>query len=261
MTIAMKRVCVKLAGSRVLHDIDLQIRPGQVTALVGPNGAGKSSLLGLLAGDIPVERGEVRLNGREIRSIASKDRALLRTVMRQSFAISFAFPVRDIVEMGVLDHVPERHRSAVVDRALLETDMTAFRDRPVTRLSGGERQRVSFARAVAQIRSSDRVEWPRYLFLDEPTASLDLAYQALILSQARSFAEEGLGVVVVLHDLNLASAVADRILLLGQGRIVADGSPDEVVREDLLHRAFNAPVSVFEADGKKHVAVRLGAQV
>ena len=258
MTISLRQVCAGLSGKRVLHDIDLTILPGQVTALVGPNGAGKSTLLGAMAGDLAVERGDVALNGRNIRSIMPRERALLRTVMRQSFDISFAFRVRDIVEMGVLDHVPERQRPFLVDRALQETDMTAFRDRPVTRLSGGERQRVSFARAVAQIRSSDHLDCARYLFLDEPTASLDMAYQALILNQARSFAEQGLGVVVVLHDLNLASAVADRVLLLGGGRILADGAPAEVVREDVLGSVFSAPVSVFDSGGRKHVAVRLG---
>ncbi len=259
MTISLRQVSACLSGRRVLHDIDLRILPGQVTALVGPNGAGKSTLLGVMAGDLAAERGDVALNARDIRSIAPKDRALLRTVMRQSFEISFAFQVRDIVEMGVLDHVPERQRPFVVERALRETDMTAFRDRPVTRLSGGERQRVSFARAVAQIRSCDHLDGARYLFLDEPTASLDMAYQALILNQAKSFADQGLGVVVVLHDLNLASAVADRIVLLHQGRVVADGRPAEVVREDLLSDVFNAPVSVFVSKGRKLVAVDVGA--
>jgi len=258
MTISLRQVCAGISGKRVLHDIDLKVLPGQVTALVGPNGAGKSTLLGAMAGDLAVEHGDVALNGRDIRSIMPRERALLRTVMRQSFDISFAFRVRDIVEMGVLDHVPERQRPFLVDRALQETDMTAFRDRPVTRLSGGERQRVSFARAVAQIRSSDHLDCARYLLLDEPTASLDMAYQALILNQTRSFAKQGLGVVVVLHDLNLASAVADRILLLGGGRVLADGAPAEVVREDVLGSVFSAPVSVFDSGGRKHVAVRLG---
>lgn len=258
MTITLNQVCVSLAGRRVLHGIDLTIHPGQVTALVGPNGAGKSTLLGALAGDVPPETGQIIFNGREIHTIAPKERALMRTVMRQSFDMTFAFLVRDIVEMGVLDHVAERHKPALVDRALQETDMTEFRDRQVTRLSGGERQRVSFARAVAQIRSSDHLNSARYLFLDEPTASLDMAYQALILNQARSFADQGLGVVVVLHDLNLASAAADRVLLLRDGQLVRDGRPADVVREDVLTRTFAAPVSVFENGSARHVAVRLG---
>ncbi|WP_161973659.1 heme ABC transporter ATP-binding protein [Hwanghaeella grinnelliae] len=258
MTITLKQVCVSLAGRQVLHGIDLMIHPGQVTALVGPNGAGKSTLLGVLAGDVSPDKGQVTFHGREIRTIAPKERAMMRTVMRQSFDMSFAFLVRDIVEMGVLDRIAERDKPALVDRALRETGMTAFRDRQVTRLSGGERQRVSFARAVAQIRSSDHLDCARYLFLDEPTASLDMAHQALILNQARSFAEQGLGVVVVLHDLNLASAVADRILLLGDGHLAMDGRPAEVVREDVLTRTFAAPVSVFENGSARHVAVRLG---
>ncbi|WP_425403678.1 heme ABC transporter ATP-binding protein [Hwanghaeella sp.] len=258
MTISLRGVGASLAGKRVLQGIDLQILPGQVTALVGPNGAGKSTLLGVMAGDIEAADGEVALHGSPIRSIPPKERASLRTVMRQSFEMSFAFLVRDIVEMGVLDQVPEREKRHIVDRALRETEMTAFRNRPVTRLSGGERQRVSFTRAVAQIRSSEHLDAPRFLFLDEPTASLDMAYQALILNRARSFAAEGLGVVIVLHDLNLAAAAADRILLLSGGRVVTDGPPETVVREEVLAPAFAAPVSVFEADGGRHVAVRLG---
>jgi len=231
-------VGVMRQGRAILHGVSLTLQAGTVTALVGPNGAGKSTLLGVASGDLPPDSGQVLLQGSALAGYRAQALARERAVMPQEHAVRFAFSVEEVVAMGRLPHPPQADEDALqVERALDAAEMQALRLREVQRLSGGESARTTFARVLAQATP--------LLFLDEPTAALDLRHQERTLRTVRGLADAGACVVVVLHDLNLAAGHADRIVLLQQGRIAADGSPAEVLTEDTLRRVYQQDVLVM----------------
>lgn len=231
---------VRLGGRRVLAGIDLTARAGEVLALVGPNGAGKSTLLAALAADLPAVEGVVRIDGRPVGDWAAPDLALRRSVLPQSAAMSFPFPVEDVVRMGRAPWAGTPLADAdeeAVAAAMAGAEVEGFAARPFSALSGGERARVALARVLAQ-------QAP-LLLLDEPTAALDLRHQELVLRICRERAAAGDAVVVVLHDLGLAAAYADRAAVLHGGRIAVDGPPAEVFGDELLSRVYRQPVEVL----------------
>jgi iron complex transport system ATP-binding protein len=230
-------------GARALvQGVSLDLRPGEILALVGPNGAGKSTLLRLLAGDLQPSEGAILLDGAPLRGFGARALALRRAVLPQQTVLQFAFSAREVVLMGRSPHLgfaaSERgHDHDVVDWAMDETDTVDLAARSYPTLSGGEQQRVSLARVLAQ-------EAP-ILLLDEPTASLDIHHQELVMETARSMAAGGAAILTVLHDLNLACATADRIAVLQQGGLAALGSPREVCTEELLSEVFEHPMAVL----------------
>ncbi|MEU3776443.1 heme ABC transporter ATP-binding protein [Streptomyces sp. NPDC032472] len=231
---------VRLGGREVLAGIDLAARAGEVLALVGPNGAGKSTLLAALAADLPAAAGTVRIDGRPAQEWSAAELALRRSVLPQSAAMSFPFPVADVVRMGRAPWAGTALAGAdeeAVAAAMAATEVAGFAARPFPALSGGERARVALARVLAQ-------RAPLVL-LDEPTAALDLRHQELVLRICRERAAAGDAVVVVLHDLGLAAAYADRVAVLHGGRIAADGEPAAVFGAELLSRVYRQPVEVL----------------
>ncbi|MDW3204249.1 MAG: heme ABC transporter ATP-binding protein [Alphaproteobacteria bacterium] len=251
----LRNVDVERGGNRVLQGFDIKVAPGEIVALVGPNGAGKSTALGVLAGDIRPSRGAVTLNGHDVATLRMTEQATLRAVMRQSIDIPFAFTVTEIVEMGLLMRSGDRGAGDIIERAIARCGLRDLADRPITQLSGGERQRVSLARALVQIESSPAYGDPRFLLLDEPTASLDLTHQAAILHTVRELAAEGIGVLAVLHDLNLAVVMADRIAVLSRGIKVADGPPGEVVTAERVSSVYDTRIDIVETNGRRLVAI------
>lgn len=232
---------VRLGQREVLSGIDLTARAGEVLALVGPNGAGKSTLLAAIAADLPAAGGTVRIDGRAVADWSAPELALRRSVLPQSAALSFPFPVEDVVRMGRAPWAGTAHEEqddAAVAAAMAATEVTGFGPRPFSALSGGERARVALARVLAQRAP--------VLLLDEPTAALDLRHQELVLRICRERAAAGDAVVVVLHDLGLAAAYADRAAVLHEGRIAVCGPPAEVFGEELLSRVYRQPVEVLE---------------
>ncbi|MCX5196974.1 heme ABC transporter ATP-binding protein [Streptomyces sp. NBC_00249] len=231
---------VRLGEREVLAGIGLSARAGEVLALVGPNGAGKSTLLAALAADLPAASGTVRIDGRPVGDWSAPELALRRSVLPQSAALSFPFPVRDVVRMGRAPWAGTPlagQDEEAVAAAMAATEVTRFAERPFSALSGGERARVALARVLAQRAP--------LLLLDEPTAALDLRHQELVLRICRERAAAGDAVVVVLHDLGLAAAYADRAAVLHEGRIAAVGPPSEVFGAGLLSRVYRQPVEVF----------------
>ncbi|MCJ1677600.1 heme ABC transporter ATP-binding protein [Streptomyces sp. APSN-46.1] len=231
---------VRLGGREVLAGVELTARAGEVLALVGPNGAGKSTLLAALAADLPAASGVVRIDGRPVGDWPAPDLALRRSVLPQSAALSFPFPVEEVVRMGRAPWAGTPlagSDEAAVAAAMAATEVTGFSGRPFSALSGGERARVALARVLAQ--------GAPLLLLDEPTAALDLRHQELVLRICRERAAAGDAVVVVLHDLGLAAAYADRAAVLHDGRIAADGPPAEVFEDGLLSRVYRQPVEVL----------------
>ncbi|WCO68258.1 heme ABC transporter ATP-binding protein [Iamia majanohamensis] len=230
---------VTLGGAPVLRGVDVRAGAGEVVALVGPNGAGKSTLLGALAGDLAPSAGTVAIGGRPVDGWDGLELARTRAVLPQQATVTFPFSVREVVEMGRapwVAHDGDPDGAAVVDAALRATEVGHLATRRVPSLSGGERARVAMARVLAQ-------QTPVVL-LDEPTAALDLHHQELVLDLARRRAGAGVAVVVVLHDLGLAAAHADRVVVLRDGLVVADGPPAAVLDAALLSDVYQHALEV-----------------
>ncbi len=260
--LALDAATLRRGGRTVLDAASLAVVPGRVTALVGPNGAGKTSALHLLAGDLAPDGGQAQLDGQPLIAVAPGERARRRAVMPQRFDLAFAFTAREVVAMGVLDAVPPAHRARLIAEALERADIAHLAERLVTRLSGGERQRVALARALAQVDSGaygvDADHEPpagRYLLLDEPTASLDLAHQDAVMRTARQLAAEGVGVLAVLHDLNLAAAIADELVMLSDGRVHAIGPPADILTAEVIAAVYGVSVRLLGDEAAPVVAL------
>ena len=241
----------------LLDDVSLNVCAGEVLAVVGPNGAGKSTLRKALCGDLRPSRGEVLMNGRPLADWSLMERARTRAVLPQDSTLNFPFTVFEVVLMGRTPHVrgAEGARDYEIAREALEAvEAGHLKERLYPTLSGGERQRAQLARVLAQI-WEPHPDHARYLLLDEPTSNLDLSHQHSTLEIARRFAREGVGVLVVLHDLNLAALYADRIVMLKDGRAIASGTPAEVLTRETIKDTFAMPVLVIKHPGSDHPLV------
>lgn len=242
MSLEMTGVRFGYGAHEVIRGIDLRLDAGELVGVIGPNGAGKSTVVGLASGLLPLSRGHVRLDGRPLARFGRRALARRLAVVPQRPELPTGFSARAVVSMGRAPHLgffaaEADHDRAIVEASMRRTDVLRFADQPVGELSGGEQQRVVLARALAQ--------QPDWLLLDEPTAHLDLRYQADLMRHAVTLAADGLGVLAVLHDLNLA-ARCDRVVLLDAGQVVASGTPAEVLREDILRSVYRTGVRVLD---------------
>lgn len=240
---------VTAGGRRLLQGVRLAVRPGEVLAVIGPNGAGKSTLLRALAGELRSRPGMVLFEGQPIGGLDARALARRRAVVSQSVELAFPMRVAEIVMLGRLPWhgSAEAARDAgAVARALERAGVTPLQDRAYGTLSGGERQRVQLARALAQIDGAQR---PAALLLDEPTASLDAAHRAGLLRLLRGLAAEGLAVLAILHDLNEARFVADRVAVLREGRLYASGPADAVLRASALGAVYGVAFREVQGGG------------
>jgi iron complex transport system ATP-binding protein len=235
-----RSITVATGSKRLLHDVDVRLAPGKVMAVVGPNGAGKSTLLKAMAGELRVLSGSVEMDSRSLADWPIAALARRRAVLPQSIEVVFPFLVSEIVSLGVPGDVARAESEALTRRALAAVELEDFALRPYGTLSGGEKQRVQLARVLAQVWSCGCT----YLLLDEPTSSLDLAHQLLILRIARSHADGGGAVLMILHDLNLASMAADEIIALKEGNRIAAGKPASVITDDLIAALYGVHAQV-----------------
>ncbi len=231
--ITARNLTVLRAGRRLIDDVSLDLTPGTLVAVVGPNGAGKSTLLKVVCGELKPDAGTVSYAGAGGGEPDTATLARLRAVLPQATQLAFPFTAFEIVRMGAVAQGARQPRAEAM-RALARVGLRGFENRPYPSLSGGEQQRVQFARALAQVPQPVADGVPRALFLDEPTASLDLGHQIAVLDIARAFAAAGGMVFAVLHDLNLAAEYADRILVLQQGRMVAEGPSRETIKDAVI---------------------------
>lgn len=245
----VREVSVSLGGTKILHDVTFRVHVGERIALIGPNGAGKTTLLRTLIGLLPFD-GTLKLAGRAFSDWSARDRARQIALVRQQTPLAVDFTVSEIVALGRAPHLGWMDALAEADRqtvdlALDALDLQDLSDRPVPSLSGGEQQRVFLAQALAQ-------DAP-LLLLDEPTAHLDIRHQLDLLRRVERLSDEGRTVIAAIHDLGLAARFADRILVLARGRLVADGSPDEVLTPDRLREVFRVSADVDATEAGLHI--------
>jgi len=227
-------------GAPVLQDVTLEAHAGEVVALIGPNGSGKSTVLRVAGGVLRPSSGQAAIEGSDLAKLAVKERARRLAVVPQEAPVPSGLFVREMVALGRTPYArlllgPTAHDRQAVERALSVVGIDNLADRRVDELSGGERQRVILARALAQE--------PRLLLLDEPTANLDLHHQVAMLELVRGLSrEQGLAVLAAVHDLQLAALYCDRMILLSQGRVVCQGSPETVLTPPLLLETFGQRV-------------------
>lgn len=214
-----------------LANVSLELQPGTITAICGPNGAGKSTLLHTLAGLLSPDLGQVCLGDDLLAAMTPRARGRAIGYLPQQAEIAWDVPVRSLVALGRMPHGDMR--SEPVETALAALDLTAFAERRALTLSGGETARVLLARVLAGE--------PRWILADEPLAALDLSHQLALLAHLRRAADAGAGVVLVLHDLALAMNHADRAVVLGEGRVVADGGCEDALDHQVIERAWGVP--------------------
>lgn len=244
--IEARGVSVSIGRKAIISDVDITVKPGELSAIVGPNGSGKTTFVKALSGDL-AHTGVISINGRDTASMKPWETASVRAVLPQATALSFPFTVREIVKLGLLNGrsgalAGEDER--LPDRALAKVDLDGFSGRFYQELSGGEQQRVQLARVLCQVWAPVLDGQPRYLFLDEPVSSLDIKHQLIIMNIARDFARRGGGVVTILHDLNLTAMYADSVYVMHRGRLAAAGSPKDVLSDDLISRVFECRLKV-----------------
>lgn len=231
----------RVGESNLVEDISLTVQPGSFQVVIGPNGAGKSTLLRLLCGELHPSRGSVTYGSEPVAGIPPWRLAGLRAVMPQSVRLAFPFTVAEVARIG-LDGIgrglSRRDKQAILTDALRRADLLHLSARAYQSLSGGEQARVQFARVLCQLAAGRTLAPRQVLFLDEPTASLDLRHQSAILEAVDMLRRDNVGVLAILHDLNLAAAYADALLLLDGGRLAARGTPAEILRDDIIGAVF-----------------------
>lgn len=251
--IRIENVSFKHRTTPILHDINLTIPTGGVVALIGPNGAGKSSLLSLVARLQPLQAGQIEIDGLPVDTTPGSALAKVVAILRQDTVIASRLRVRELVGFGRFPHGRGRLTeadNAIIEAAIAQFDLTDLTERFIETLSGGQRQRALVAMAFAQ--GTD------YLLLDEPLNNLDMYYARALMRSLRTVADRnGKTVVIVLHDINQASAHADRIVAMKAGRIVADGAPADILTPETLEAVFGFRMRVETIEGKPFVLHQL----
>ena len=247
MSLSLKSVSLKLDNRQILKDVSLEINEGDIVSVIGPNGAGKSTLLNVLTGDISPDSGDIIYDNKQLNKISIQERAFTRSVMSQMQTLVFNFNVKDVIEMGWLQRGNSdfsSNFSMAFEAVTSECNVHNLVHRKFNSLSGGEQRRVHFARTLLQLWRPSQSNDPRYLLLDEPTANLDLSSEMLLMNILKARATSNVGILVILHDLNLASHFADKIAIMKDGEIKAFGKPEEIMKDDFLTSIYEVPIKV-----------------
>ncbi len=241
----------------IVDEVSLELNPGEILAVLGPNGAGKSTFFKILSGEIKCKHGAVGYNGHDIHRLKSRELAEVRAVMPQHTQVNFPFTVQEVVELGLIS-TKAKNPAKLISEVLEATNTGHVKDQVFNHLSGGEKQRVQLARVLVQIWEAK--PFPRYLLLDEPTSSLDIAQQHAVLKILETLKSRNIGILVILHELNLAAQYADKIALLKDGMIAKVGSVAEVLEEEILADVFDHPIHLIQNPVTGGVFVSSAAQ-
>lgn len=249
----IKDLVVSYGDKKIINGFDLSVYRGEFVGIIGPNGTGKSTLIKAITGIIDSKKGSISVKGEKHKNLSKRQLAKLLAVVPQEFNIEYAFSNFDIVMMGRNPHIDRKNKLGkkdfqIVKEAMTLTNTWRFKDSLFNELSGGERQRVIVARAIAQQSS--------IILLDEPTSHLDIHHQLEIMELIYGLKEKRkITVVAVLHDINMAARFSDRLILLNKGQIIAQGSPDEVIREENLSKVYRMEMIVRNNKilGKKEI--------
>jgi len=235
---------ITLNRRAILNGVDFRAEAGQLTCIVGPNGSGKTTLLRALTGELR-STGTITLDGDDLTALTPGALALRRAVLPQAMPLGFPFTVLEVVRLGLTGPQALARDAAHLPMLALErVGLRGFAGRFFQDLSGGEQQRAHLARVLLQVWQPVCAGQPRWLFLDEPVAALDIGHQLQVMRLARGFAEAGGGVVAVMHDLNLTAMAADSVCLMARGEVVAQGPVSRVFADDRLSAAYGCPVRV-----------------
>ena len=243
MSYRLKQVSFAIGSKYIVKDLEFSFKAGNLVSIIGPNGAGKTTLLKLMSGELRPSGGEIFLNDLAFSELSLKERANKRAVMTQSSSVVFDFLVEEILEMGWVQGSSDDFVKACSD-VVNSCGLDELMGRKFNTLSGGEQQRVQFARAMLQVGGLSKTADDRFLLLDEPTSNMDVAYELNLLNLAKEVRKTGVGVIVVLHDLNLAARFSDQIILMNSGLIVASGQPEEVLSDRILSDVYSTQLRV-----------------
>ncbi|GGF31089.1 heme ABC transporter ATP-binding protein [Echinicola rosea] len=227
----------------ILDQVSIDLLPGEVVSVLGPNGAGKSTLLKILSGEKSCEKGMVSINEVPLTSIKPQQLAKYRAVMPQHSTVNFPYSVEEIVALGMLSHDPHAPSGTLMEEVMELTGIAHLRERMIDGLSGGEKQRVQLGRVLLQIWEDK--PYARYLFLDEPTSSMDIAQQHQVLRLVRHLRKKNIGVFAILHDLNLAVQYSDKVMLMKNGSVKAFGAVRTIMTAENLSMVYGHPITVM----------------
>jgi ABC-type hemin transport system ATPase subunit len=253
MMLEVNKLSVELGGRPILRNLALQAGPGALCVLMGANGEGKTTLLRTLAGEYPHYTGDISIAGRNLRQISIRDQAAQRAVLSQQLSLQLPFSVEEVVTMGRFVHAGGSTASdkELVQYAMKQLQVFDLKERNYLTLSGGQKQRVQMARVLAQLLEVPDIHGKDYagkkmLLLDEPVTGMDILHQQLALQLATQLVKQGVLVVAVLHDFQLAAAYADRVWMLKNGAVYAEGTPRQVFTPDHIAACFGIAVQVLE---------------
>lgn len=256
--VELRDVSFRAGSTQILDRVTTRFKPGGFNVILGPNGAGKSTLLRIATGLLAPTSGAVLYDDRSVRDFDAAELARTRAVLSQHVELAFPLPVIDVVMMGRYPHyarVPTPRDRAIVDRAIEMVGMTEKRDQAYPTLSGGERQKAHLARVLSQIwayedQAAESAASHRYLFLDEPTSSLDIHYQIQLLDIARDLLKHNCTIIAILHDINVAFEYGDHFVLLERGRLALEAESATEVSRDDLERVFRVRARRVDDEGK-----------
>jgi iron complex transport system ATP-binding protein len=245
----LENISVQVGSKKLLNNVSVNFESGKMNLIIGPNGSGKSTLIKAVSKQLKVSEGHVKYRDQEISSLSYQQLARFRAVLSQYTDVAFPLKVWEVVMMGRSPHFSvspgllDRH---AVEEAMNYFDVLSMAERDYVTLSGGEKQRVNFARVLAQVWFPEKDQM-RYLLLDEPLTFLDVNYQYQFMHKLQKLTKkDDIVVVGVVHDLNLAARFADTILLLNEGKILAQGNPNEALTKENIQKAFQIQPEIFQ---------------
>jgi iron complex transport system ATP-binding protein len=239
---------IKRGNRVVVKNLSFEMKLGELVGVLGANGAGKTTLLCALSGECVATRGSLFMNGYLLDSLSINDQARVRAVLPQQSMLTFNLSVTEVVQMGAYAY-PEAHLKQIeawVEESLFDTDLLQLAQANYTELSGGQQQRVQLARVLVQARAIAHFQGHAWIFLDEPTACLDPKHQQRLIKKVHELTRtNNFGVIVIMHDLNLAALWCDRLMLLKEGVLIAEGCPRETLTTENLFECFDVPMTVL----------------